>query len=589
MARMTIGQAYGMAVRRCEEGQIAEAEALLRQILAVEPAHPDSLQMLGVVLHRLGRGDEGLGLIRRAIALRPDAHAYQGNLGAVLIRLGRYDQAVEALQAALALAPNSPTTLSNLGTALSRAGRIDEAIAALRRAIELKPDLAYAISNLAGMIWQSGEISEAIQWYDRALALRPDAKVASNRLFVLHFHPEMSPALLLEEHRRWDEQYARPLSRGAGPHANVADPQRRLRVGYVSPHLRAHAVGQWMLPLLAHHDRAAFEIFCYSDVADEDVLTRRLRGRADVWRATAALWDEALAAQVRHDRIDILVDLTMHMEGSRLLAFARKPAPVQVTYLAYPGTTGLGAMDYRLTDPHLDPAGMDKSCYSEKLVRLPRTWCCYQPSVDCPEPGPLPARSAGRITFGCLNNYGKLTRAALECWGRLLDLAPDSQLLVHAPDGGPRERVRRLLAGQEIDAARIRFVGPLPLEAYFAQYQQIDVALDPFPYTGGTTSCDALWMGVPVVTLAGATAASRGSLTLLMNLGLEELVAGTPEQYLRIVSALARDLDRLASLRATLRSRMLASPLMDGGRFAQDVESAYREMWRTWCRRRGAG
>ena len=590
MTRLTIQQAFALAEQHHRAGRLSEAESLFRQVLACQPGHADATQLLGVLMHQRGQSTEGLRLLRRAIDLNPGAAGYHSKLGAVLVGLGRYDEAIAAFRTAVALDPDFPEAHINLGVALKRAGRLDEAIAAYRRVLELRPVYPEAMSNLAGALWHSGDIVEAIRWYDRALEIQPNVRVASNRLFVLHFHPVPDPQKLLEEHRRWEQTYAKALAppRPMQGQHRAPNQDSRLRIGYVSPHFHEHVVGHWMVPLLANHRHEAFEIFCYASVLHSDGMTERLRRHADVWRETTAWSDERVAEQVRQDHIDILVDLTMHMEGSRLLVFARKPAPVQVTYLAYPGTTGLTTIDYRLSDPYLDPPGLDESCYTEQTFRLPHTWCCYLPRAQAPEVCPPPVAATGRITFGCLNNFGKITTETLRSWGRLLAEVPGSSLLIHAAPGRHRERTRGVIAGQGADAARVRFVEQLPLESYFAQYQQIDIALDPFPYTGGTTTCDALWMGVPVVTLAGRTAASRGGLTILSNLGLTQWVTSDPEQYVRVAAGLARDPARLAELRATMRSRMAASPLMDARQFALDVEAAYRAMWRTSCDARRA-
>ncbi|MGD0390242.1 MAG: hypothetical protein ABSC42_14950, partial [Tepidisphaeraceae bacterium] len=272
-----------------------------------------------------------------------------------------------------------------------------------------------------------------------------------------------------------------------------------------------------------------------------------------------------------------------HMARNRMLLFARKPAPVQVTYLAYCSTTGLETMDYRLTDPHLDPPGTNDAYYSEKTVRLPESYWCYPMHGQSPQVGPLPAPSGGEVTFGCLNNFCKVSPAALELWIQLLRATPKSHLIVHAKEGSHRQRVRDLLERQGIDPRRLKFAGLVSLSEYFKLYEQIDVGLDPFPCNGGTTTCDALWMGVPVVTLAGRTAVGRGGVSILANVGLPELIAQTPQQYVQIATDLAGDLPRLAELRRTLRARMQASPLMDAPRFARNIEAAYREMWTTWC------
>jgi predicted O-linked N-acetylglucosamine transferase (SPINDLY family) len=338
-----------------------------------------------------------------------------------------------------------------------------------------------------------------------------------------------------------------------------------------------------MLPLLSQHDRTSFRIHCYSDVRHPDSLTQSLRAHVDVWRDVAALDDVQLVRQIRADEIDILIDLTMHMEANRLLAFAQSPAPVQATYLAYCSTTGLAAMNYRLTDPHLDPPDRDDSVYSEISIRLPRTYWCYQPPQHAGEVSPPPAQTNGEITFGCLNNYSKVTALTWEMWFAILKAVPNSRLLVQSPEGQHRKGPFELMKSQGLDPNRLTFIDRVPIASYFKLYNRIDIALDPFPYGGGTTTCDALWMGMPVVSLAGKTAVSRGGLSLLTNLGFPNRVASDPGQYVRIAADLAKDIPSLAALRSTLRPRMLASPLMDAPSFARDVEAAFRAMWVQWC------
>ena len=326
-----------------------------------------------------------------------------------------------------------------------------------------------------------------------------------------------------------------------------------------------------------------FEIFCYDTMSRPDAVTERCRSQVDVWRELAGRTDEEVARVIRGDRIDILVDLTMHLANSRLLVFARKPAPIQVTYLAYCGTTGLSTMDYRLSDPYLDPPGEEDGCYSEETIRLPETYWCYQPAIVPPPPSPLPALQAGHLTFGCLNNFGKITAPCLEAWSRLLQAIPEARLLLHAQEGGHRDRVWDYLEERGVGRDRLTFVGRSTIEEYLRLYERIDVGLDPFPYGGGTTTCDALWMGVPVVSLAGQTAVGRGGLSILSNVGLPELVGHDVSEYASIASRLAQDRPRLCELRSTLRSRMQRSPLMDAPRFARGVEAAYRTIWQRFC------
>jgi len=524
------------------------------------------------------------------VALKPDFAEAHNNLGNVLRRQGRLGESITACRRALELKPDFASAHNNLGSALKDLGQLDEAVACYRRAIELRPDFTEAHNNLGNAWKDQGQIDEALSCYRRAVEAKPDfVHTHCNLLYTLHFSPTCDTATLYAELRRFNDRFARPLAAAIQPHVNDRTPDRPLRVGYVSPDFRKHPVGRFLLPLLEAHDRRQYEIWCYASVELRDEITARCQAAASVWRDVTALSDEKLAAAVRDDGIDILVDLTMHMAHSRLCVFARKPAPVQVTYLAYCGTTGLDAMDYRLTDPYLDPPGGDRRFYSEQSVCLPETYWCYHPMTEAPPPGELPARAAGYVMFGSLNNFCKFNPATLTAWCRLLAAVPDARLLLHAAQGSHRERTRELFSEQGVSPERLKFVDFMPAAQYFRVYQQIDVALDPFPYGGGTTTCDALWMGVPVVSLAGMMAVGRGGLSILSNVGLPELVAHDLDQYVQIAAGLAADLPRLAELRATLRERMQQSPLMDAPRFARNVEAAYRTMWRRWCAGEEAG
>ena len=559
-----------------ETGAFTEAAQAFRQALTQRPDKSEAHYNLAGALKDSGQLAEAISEYQHAIALKPDFAEALNNLGTAYQDQGLNEAAIEAFRQAITLRPDFIEALYNLGNASRDAGLLDEAIDAYRRVLALNPRHAFASNNLANALKDAGRLDDAIACYRRAVELHPEAWIHSNLLYTLHFHPSYNPRRLYEEHIRWNQAYARPLASQIRPHRNDRKPDRRLRVGYVSAHFTHHPVGRFLLPLLEHHDHEAFQIFCYSDVRRPTPATARHRACADVWREAGGLADEQLAQAIRDDQIDILVDLAMHMEGSRLLVFARKPAPVQITYLAYCGTTGLETMDYRLTDRWLDPPGSDESCYSERSLRLSRTYWCYQPPEPCPDPGPLPALAAGYITFGCLNNYCKVTDLTWSAWADLLGRAPGSRLIVHALHGSHRRRASDFLAARGIDPDRLEFVGLLPLDAYFRQHQRIDIALDPFPYPGGTTTCDALWMGVPVVTLAGQTAVSRAGLSILSNVGLPELVAGTTDEYVRIASHLAIDLPRLSNSRSTLRDRMRSSPLMNPTAFSRDIEAAYR-------------
>ncbi|HSZ59053.1 MAG TPA: tetratricopeptide repeat protein [Tepidisphaeraceae bacterium] len=575
----------GLANALLAAGRLDEAIDAYRRALALRPEYPEALSNLSNALRLKGDIAGAVAAARKAIALRPNYAAAYNNLGTALHLTGSADEAIASYRQAVALDPNAVLSLYNLGGALQDCGRLEEAIGFYTKALALREDFAEIHGNLGNALKDMGRIDDALASYRRALSLKSETKAAHNLLFGIHFHPDWGPREILEEHLRWARVYAEPLAQTIVPHENPGAPglARRLRVGFVSPDFTVHPVGRFLLPLLENLDRQAIEVFCYSDVRRPDEMTERLQAQADVWRSILFVPDEEAAARIRADRIDILVDLVMHADGSRLLLFARKPAPVQATYLAYCSTTGLSTMDYRLSDPFLDPIGVDESIYSEKTVRLPHTYWCYPPPDGTPEVGPLPAESSGRITFGCLNNFAKVSEPALKTWCKLLRSVPGSRLLVFSREGPHRQRALELVAREGIEPGRFQFVGAVPTPQYFERYQQIDIALDPFPFGGGTTTCDALWMGVPVVSLAGRTAVSRAGSSILSNVGLPDLVAHDTEEYLRIARELATELPRLSELRSSLRPRMRASPLMDAPAFARGFEAACRQMWREYC------
>jgi predicted O-linked N-acetylglucosamine transferase (SPINDLY family) len=541
----------------------------------------DQIFALAVQYHRQGRLAEAIAGYRRAIELRPTSASAHNNLAVACREAGLTAEAIDASRNAVRLAPQRIEMHLNLGNLLRETGNVDDAIAVYRQAISLRPTFAPALSNLGVALQDAGRLDEAIDCYREAVRLDPTAAVAhSNLVYTMHFDPRSGSKAILQEAQRWSALHAEPLKGEIKSHENDRSPERNLRIGYVGDRLHDHVIGRFMQPLLAAHDRTQFRVICYADTTG---LPDELRRVADVWQSTRGMTDEQVAQLVRQDRIDILVDLGLHMSGSRLLAFARKPAPVQVTYVAYCSTSGLSTMDYRLTDPFLDPPEFGDENYVERSIRLPETYWCYGPPVNVGESGALPAIANGHVTFGCLNHFSKTTSVTLQVWARLLREVPSSRLMLHGREGSHRERAKAMLAEGGVAADRISFVGFVPTSDYFKCYRQIDIALDPFPYAGGTTTLDALWMGVPVVTLSGQTAVGRGGVSILSNLKLPELIAATHDQYVQIASELASDLPRLESLRSSLRRRMLESPLTDAPRFARRVEAAYRQMWRQWC------
>jgi predicted O-linked N-acetylglucosamine transferase (SPINDLY family) len=566
-------------------GQVDQAIACFHHALALDPFHADAHGNLGLALHEKNRLDEAVAAYTRALALDPPepAEVYL-NLGNALRDLGLFDDAIAALERALALRPDDARAHSNLATTLWALGRLDETVSACYRALAFQPDLAEAHNNLGIALRDQGRLDEALACFRRAVALKPDfIGAASNVLYTLQFHPGYDSREILAEHRTWARRFAEPLAGEILPHANDRTPDRKLRIGFLSPDLRFHPVGRSLLPLFAHRDRRQMEYVCYSDVLVADEVTRRLEGVADRWRENVGLSDQEVADRIRADQVDILVDTTLHTARSRLLVFARKPAPVQVTMLGPPTTTGLGTIDYRLTDPYLDPPGITDGDYTERSTRLPHCFWSYQEPEGTPPVGELPALKNGFVTFGCLNQFSKVTRPALELWSRVLQGVPGSRLVIQCQAGSHREAVYTLFEAVGIARDRIELAASAPRLEYFHRFHALDLGLDPFPYNGHTSTLDSLWMGVPVITLAGRTAVGRGGTSILSNVGLHQLIARTPDQYVDIALDSARDPARLASLRSNLRPRLQSSPLMHGKQYAADVEATFRHMWRTWC------
>jgi predicted O-linked N-acetylglucosamine transferase (SPINDLY family) len=578
---------YNLGVVLALHGQFAEAAAAYRKALALKVHYPEAHYNLGVVLEHQGQREEAMAAYREAIVRKPDFSDAYYNLGNLLKKNGQLDEAMTAYRQALARKPDFPEAWGNLGSTLRDQGQFDEAVAAYRRALALKPDFAEVYNNLGTALGEMGLSEEASAVFRQALAFDSNMSAAhSNLLCSFHYLPSYGLEVIAEEHRRWNRQHGVPLAQFMVPHGNNRDPERRLRIGYVSPDFRQHAVAPMVLPLVASHDRSGFEIFCYGQVERPDAMTERFRQAADHWRDTTVWSDDQMAAAIRQDQIDILVDLAGHTAGNRLLVFARKPAPVQVARQGYPDTTGLETIDYRISDSYADPPGLSDRLHTEKLVRLPETNWIYQPSEEAIalEVTPL---AEGPVTFGCFNNLAKVTEPMLRLWAKILAAVPGSRLLLKAralATESVQARVRAILAQEGIAPERVELGGwRMTAREHLALYNRVAIALDPFPYQGTTTTCEALWMGVPVVSLAGQTHVSRVGVSLLHNVGLPELIGQNAEEYVRIAVALAQDRRRLEELRAGLRERMRQSPLLDWSSFARHMEAAYRQMWRTWC------
>ncbi|MBI5613124.1 MAG: tetratricopeptide repeat protein, partial [Gammaproteobacteria bacterium] len=553
--------------------------------LRLNPDFVEAHNNLGTALRALNRLAEAEAAYRAALRLRPEYVEALVNLGVVLHSQDKVEEAIASLLQALQINPHSAEAHNNLGNVYALAGRLTEAIASYREALRLKPRSADTFNNLFNTHLRRGELEEALACHREAVRLDPERATAtySGYLLNLNYHPDLTPQAIFEEHRHWGKVYA-PRPELPAAYINSREPGRRLRIGYVSADFRLHSVAFFMEPVLAHHDHTHFEIYCYAQVAAPDSVTERLKQLATTWRSIVGLDDEQAAALIRSDEIDILVDLGGHTAGNRLGVFARRPAPVQTSYIGYPNTTGLPAMDYRIVNPWTVPAGFE-AYFTEKLAYVPSP-PCFRPPADCPPVNAPPALTSGQVTFGSFNNLIKLASPVIALWAAVLQAVPDSRLMLKSKalaDAEIRDLYHARFAAHGIGPDRLLLCGADPLQEYLRAFNDIDIALDPFPYNGGTTTYHASWMGVPVVTLLGQNMVSRMGYAILANLGLEELVAKTPAEYVTIAANLATDPGRLSALRASLRERMRGSSLTDGRLAASALETLYRDIWRSWC------
>jgi protein O-GlcNAc transferase len=568
------------------QGKLGEALAACRQAVHVSPGSAKAHCNLGATLCDQGNYDEAIVVSREAIRIKPNLIEAYSVLGTTLRRTGQFDHAVAAFREAVRIKPADAGAHCNLGLALRDLDRLDEAVAAIRESIRIKPDLG-AYGCLASALCDQGKHDEAVDTYRQAIGSKQEfaESTSSCFLFCLNYSERVSPAALFEAHRAWDERHGRPLQQ-RDAYANDRGVGGRLKVGYFSPDFRQHSVAYFLEPLLRSHDRNEIEVFCYAEVSAPDARTERFKGLANHWVTTVGMSDEALMERIRHDGIDILVDLVGHTANNRLRVFARKPAPVQVTWLGYPNTTGITAIDYRLVDAVTDPDGEADALATETLVRLPGGFLCYGTPDEAPAPVRGPSLLTGTVTFGSFNSPAKLSAATLDAWAQVLARLPQVRLLLKGKpfaDAATRALYLDRLAERGVAPERVELVAWLPDQAHLALYDRIDIALDPFPYNGTTTTCEALWMGVPVVTLRGDRHAGRVGASLFTTVGLSDLIAGSVEDYLEIAVALAGDPARLTTLRGSLRPRVAASELCDAPGFARKVEAAYRIMWRRWC------
>ncbi len=568
-------------------GRTAEAAAELRRFIAEEPGHAEGLLTLAGALRLASGPTAAVAWARRTLAVRGDYAEAEYNLGNWLQAAGEEARAVAAYRRVLQLRSDYGDALANLAPALLSLGRPSEAWRAAGQAIALLPSHAAALNNWGQAVQAAGLTRVATTAFGRAIAVNPQLAAAhSNLLFSLSYAPETTHAALFTAYRSWARRHA-VASRASQRHGNSRDSERRLRVGYLSADLRDHPVGHNLIGLIEAHDPTAVELVAYAAVARPDGMTERFRSAFSLWRDIGRLEDERAAALIQRDAVDVLVSVAGHTADNRLLVAALKPAPVQVSLYDL-STTGLETIDAWLTDPVLHPAGTEER-FTEPLVHVP---CLYlhEPPDPSPDPGPPPASRAGRVTFGSCNNPAKLTDAVIALWARIMASVPGSRLLLKYQDRFADPVLKERLAGQfaaaGIARGRLTFLeGRLPRAAQLAVLNRIDVALDPFPFNGSTTTFEALWMGVPVVALAGDRFIGRVAASFLVHIGLSSLVAEDEEGYVETARTLAADAGLRTKLRGELRSRLLASPLMDPPAYARSLEAAFRQLWRQWCAR----
>jgi len=565
------------------QAKLDEAVACYLRALELKPDYAEVHNNLGNTLCALGKLHEAVACYRRALELKPAYAETHHNLGVALRDQGKLNEAVACFRRALELKPDYADANSNLGIALRHQGKTDEAVACFRRALELKPDNADAHNNLGAALKTQGQTDEAVACYRRALELKPDCVGAhSNLLQALQYGAGVTLAALAEAHAEYDRQHAAPLYAASPQHAQVRDRHGRPRLGFVSADLGRHPVGYFLIRVFENLDPEQFETICYSDRIVKDDLTHRFQAAATEWRDVFGMSDERLAEQIRADRIDILFDLAGHTARNRLLVFARKPAPIQVTWIGYEGTTGLAAMDYLLADHLMIPQGSERH-YRESVLRMPDGYLCYDPPATAPPVGPLPALKNGFATFGSFNNLAKIAPEVVSVWAEILRGAPTARLVMKyrgLGDQTVRERYLGHFAAHGVGPERLDLLPWSSYANYLETYHQVDVALDPFPFSGSTITCESLWMGVPVVTCPGETFAGRHSLNHLSSVGLLETIAQDLDEYVELAVSLAGDSPRLAALRAGLRDRMAASPLCDGKRFGASFASMLHDLWK---------
>ena len=603
-----------------KQGNFKAAIACLQQAVTLEPDYAEAHNNLGLAMTYQGAWEESISQYEKAIVLNPDFYKAYFNLGNSLSRVGKLELAIVNYNKALAINPRFVDALNNCGNALGAFGGIEQAIACFKQAIAINPKLVETYNNYGNILTEQGKLDEAAACYRQAIAVNPDrAEAYNNYGNVLKDQGNLDAAIanykkaatispsyteagdnvllamnygtfsadkIFNQYGLWQAALAEDCRTFSEDDHRDPSANRELRIGFVSGDLRKHSVSYFLEPFFHAHDRQKMTFYCYSNSLHEDAVSRRLASMVAGWRNIIACDDQTVAAMIIADRIDILVDLSGHTRHNRLAVFAKKPAPIQVTWLGYPDTTGLEAMDYRLSDQIADPPGLTDEFHTEKLVRLPKGFLCYQPPDSPPDIGPLPLKAKGHVTFASFNNMAKITPEVIAVWIKILQALPDSKLLLKSKTmncPGVRRRFLDLFSKESVDSSRLILLRRTASTTdHLAKYGRADIALDTFPYNGTTTTCEALWMGVPVVTLVGNRHAGRVGASLLSSVGLPQLIADDIDDYIERTVTLAKDVAQLEKMRLELRNRVQTSSLCDSKGFSLQMEQAFRKMWREW-------
>ena len=584
---MLIDEFYNLGVAFFNNQKYEEAIVNFKKALNLNPNLLHAYNYIGNALQERKQFDEAITYYQKAIQINPDDPTAYMNLGILYQNIKQHDESIIHFKKVIELHPNLSIAYDYMGLSLALQGKIEQAYESYQSSLHLNPKSIMSLVNLGNLTARQGHLEEAEGLYKRAMQANPYRSEPYGALLMnMLYNPRYDTQTIYSEHCRIANMFAEPLSVNIKQHLNECTSNRTLRIGYVSPNFNRHPVAFFIEPVIAFHNRKKFEVFCYSDVQISDEITERIISSVDHWRNIDNISDESADILIRKDKIDILIDLAGHTANNRLLLFARKPAPVQATYMGYPGTTGLSTIDYKIVDKYTDPLGTTEQYYSEKLIRLPNSFVCYQPDKYSPIVNILPALANRYVTFGSCNNLSKISNEVFVTWGRILKTLPNARLILKDlsfADIATCYSVKKMFAEKEIDPERITLETWEKSPKHLEVYNRIDIALDPFPFNGLTTSCEAMWMGVPIVTFAGIAYASRAGVSLLSNVGLKELVAKTSDEYISIAVNLAKDLKRLQSLRVHLRDMMTCSPLCDAKRFTENLEICYRTMWETWC------